>query len=189
MRIILDFPDGSEGKASAWNAPAGDPGAIPGSGRSPGEGNGNPLQCSCLENPRDGATWKAAEKCPELFLRLWGNSTQPRWRQSGSLAEPSQSHTLSAHPVNNDPAGFCTSSAHLEHCTCASRCTPRAMGRFCSADAPEKPLCRHWRLNMSAPQFLQLLQFSSSFPAGALPTLSSANSVNRETQMYSCVVE
>ena len=45
-------PGGSDGKASACNA--GDPGSIPGSGRSPGEGNGNPLQHSCLENPMDG---------------------------------------------------------------------------------------------------------------------------------------
>ena len=45
-------------KASAYNA--GDPGLIPGSGRYPGEGNGNPLQCSCLENPMDGEAWKAA---------------------------------------------------------------------------------------------------------------------------------
>ena len=45
------FPGGSDGKASAYNA--GDPGLIPGSGRSPGEGNGNPLQYSCLENPMD----------------------------------------------------------------------------------------------------------------------------------------
>ena len=38
----------------------GEPGSIPGSGRSPGEGNGNPLQYSCLENPMDGGAWKAA---------------------------------------------------------------------------------------------------------------------------------
>ena len=49
------FPGGSEVKASACNA--GDPGLIPGSGRSPGEGNGNPLQYSCLENPMDGGAW------------------------------------------------------------------------------------------------------------------------------------
>ena len=48
------FPSGSDGKASACNA--GDPGLIPGSGRSPGERNGNPLQPSCLENPMDGGT-------------------------------------------------------------------------------------------------------------------------------------
>ena len=52
------FPGGSDGKASAYNV--GDPGLIPGLGRSPGEGNGNPLQCSCLENPRDGGAWWAA---------------------------------------------------------------------------------------------------------------------------------
>ena len=51
------FPGGSDGKASACNM--GDLGSIPGLGRSPGEGNGNPLQYSCLENPRDGGTWKA----------------------------------------------------------------------------------------------------------------------------------
>ena len=50
-----DFPSGSDGKASTYNA--GDPRSIPGSGRSPGEGNGNPLQYSCLENPVDGGTW------------------------------------------------------------------------------------------------------------------------------------
>ena len=43
------------GKASAYNA--GDLGSVPGSGRSPGEGNGNPLQYSCLENPMDGGAW------------------------------------------------------------------------------------------------------------------------------------
>ena len=50
------FPGDSDGKASACNA--GDPGSIPGLGRSPGEGNGNPLQYSYLENPMDGgACW------------------------------------------------------------------------------------------------------------------------------------
>ena len=51
------FPGGSEVKVSAWNA--GDPGSIPGLGRSPGEGNGNPLQYSCLENSMDGGAWWA----------------------------------------------------------------------------------------------------------------------------------
>ena len=53
--IIKDFPGGSDGKASVYNA--GDPGLIPGSGRSPGEGNGNPLQYYCLENPMDRGAW------------------------------------------------------------------------------------------------------------------------------------
>ena len=51
----MDFPDGSNDKASAYNA--GDPGSIPGSERSPGKGNGDPLQCSCLENPMDRGAW------------------------------------------------------------------------------------------------------------------------------------
>ena len=51
------FPGGSEVKASAWNA--GDLGWIPGSGRSPGEGNGNPLQYSLLENSMDRGAWQA----------------------------------------------------------------------------------------------------------------------------------
>ena len=53
--IFQPLPGGSEVKASAWNA--GDPGSIPGSGRSPGEGNGNPLQYSWLENPMEGGAW------------------------------------------------------------------------------------------------------------------------------------
>ena len=51
------FPGGSDGKASAYNA--GDLGSILGSGRFPGEGNGNPVQYSCLENPMDGEAWLA----------------------------------------------------------------------------------------------------------------------------------
>ena len=54
FRLALEevgFCGGSDGKASACNP--GDPGSIPGSGRSPGEGNGNPLQYSCLENSMD----------------------------------------------------------------------------------------------------------------------------------------
>ena len=47
--------DRSDSKVSACNA--GDLGSIPGSGRSPGEGSGNPLQYSCLENPMDEETW------------------------------------------------------------------------------------------------------------------------------------
>ena len=52
---ISHIPGGTDGKASACNA--GDPGSIPGLGRSPREGNGNPLQYSCLENPTDGGAW------------------------------------------------------------------------------------------------------------------------------------
>ena len=58
IKITSGFP-GSDGKAFAHNA--GDPSSIPGSGRSPGEGNGNPLQDSYLENPMDRGAWRSQE--------------------------------------------------------------------------------------------------------------------------------
>ena len=57
LRNTVHFPSGSDSKGSACSA--GDPGLIPGLGRSLGEGNGNPLQYSCLENPMDGGVWLA----------------------------------------------------------------------------------------------------------------------------------
>ena len=67
--LVITFlnPGGSEVKESACNA--GDLGSIPGSGRSPGEGNGNPLQCSCLENPMDGGVWWASPWGPKSSTR------------------------------------------------------------------------------------------------------------------------
>ena len=55
--IFLLIPDSLDGKVSAYNA--GDLSLIPGLGRSPGEGNANPLQYSCLENPMDQGAWCA----------------------------------------------------------------------------------------------------------------------------------
>ena len=55
--LLRDFPGGSDGKESACNA--GDLDSIPGSGRFPEEGNGNPLQYSCLENSMDRGAWQA----------------------------------------------------------------------------------------------------------------------------------
>ena len=80
------YPGGSEGKSSACNV--GDSGSIPGSGRSPGGGNGHPLQHSFLENPMDGGAWwttvhrvtksqtqlsdfTSLHKCKEKHLRNW----------------------------------------------------------------------------------------------------------------------
>ena len=57
LMVLARFPAGSDGKASACNM--GDPGSIPGSGRFSGEGNGNSLQDSCLENPMDRGDWWA----------------------------------------------------------------------------------------------------------------------------------
>ena len=91
------FPGGSEGKASACSV--GDSGSIPESGRSPWEGNGNPLQHSCLKNPMDGGAWRAAvrgvaQSCPRLSSFTWGF---PLKSFSGLVQTPSYS-TLPAPP-------------------------------------------------------------------------------------------
>ena len=73
LKNELDFPRGSDGKVSVYNA--GDLGSIPGSGRFRGEGNGNPFQYSCLENPMDRGAWcpwgrKEQDKTEQLHLRM-----------------------------------------------------------------------------------------------------------------------
>ena len=68
-QLHSSFPGGSDGKVSACNA--GDPGLIPGLGRSPGEGNGNPFQYPCLENLTDrGAWWTAVHGVAKSQARL-----------------------------------------------------------------------------------------------------------------------
>ena len=80
--MVKSFPGGSDGKPSAYNA--GDPASIPGSGRSPGEGNGTTLQYSCLENPMDGGAWWAtvhgAAKESDMTERLHFLSLWPKGR-------------------------------------------------------------------------------------------------------------
>ena len=67
--ILRGFPGSLDGKASAYNV--GDLGSIPGLGRSPGEGNSNPLQYSCLENPMDqGAWWATVHGVTKSWTRL-----------------------------------------------------------------------------------------------------------------------
>ena len=69
MMFYWGFPGGSEVKASTYNA--GDLGLIPELGRYPGEGNGNPLQYSCLENPMDGgALWATVHGVTKSRTRL-----------------------------------------------------------------------------------------------------------------------
>ena len=73
-----DFPGGSEGKASIYDA--GDLGSIPGLGRSPGEGNGNPLQDYCLEDPMDrGAWWATAHGVAKSRTRLSNSAVGTRY--------------------------------------------------------------------------------------------------------------
>ena len=83
----LSFHGGSDGKVSAYNV--GDPSSIPGPGRFPGEGNGNPLQYSCLENPisrsvvsdslRPHGLKHARLPCPSPTLGVYSNSYPSSW--------------------------------------------------------------------------------------------------------------
>ena len=63
------FPGGSDGEESVCNA--GDPGSIPGSERSPGGGNGNPLQYSCPENSMDRGSWRATQSQSMGVSKNW----------------------------------------------------------------------------------------------------------------------
>ena len=68
-KLLWGFPGDSDDKESACNA--GDPGSTPGLGRSPGEGDSNPLQCSCLENSMDrGAWWATVHEVTKSWTRL-----------------------------------------------------------------------------------------------------------------------
>ena len=87
--LWLGFPGGSDVKASACNA--GDPGSIPRSERSPGEGNGNPLQYSCLKNSMDRGAWEAtysppgrreSDKTEQLHFHLLYYGWFPMWKQT-----------------------------------------------------------------------------------------------------------
>ena len=76
----MGFPGGSYNKESAYNT--GDPGLIPGLGRSPGEGNGNPLQYSCLENPMDrGAWWATVHRVAGVGHNLTTKPPKDYYRQ------------------------------------------------------------------------------------------------------------
>ena len=72
--LWMNFPGGSDGKASAYNAE--DPGSIPGLGRSPAEGNGNPPQCSCLENPMDWGAWLQSTDYSPWGCKEWDTAEQ-----------------------------------------------------------------------------------------------------------------
>ena len=72
--LAKGFPWWFSGKESAWNA--GDSSSIPWSGRFPGEGNGNPLEYSCLGNPMDRGAWWATDRgvASELYMAEWLNT-------------------------------------------------------------------------------------------------------------------
>ena len=78
MASLRGFPGGPVGKESACNAgDAGDTGSIPGSGRSPAGGHGNPLQYSCPENPMDRGVWQVTvHRVAKSQIQLKGLSKQ-----------------------------------------------------------------------------------------------------------------
>ena len=78
--LPTDFPGGSDSKASAYNS--GDPDSVPGSGRSPAERKGNPLQYSCLENPMDrGSWWAIFHEVTKNWTRLSTQGILKQWYQ------------------------------------------------------------------------------------------------------------
>ena len=95
LKLSSGLPGGSVAKESVCNA--GDAGLIPGLGRSPGEGHGNPLQCSCLENPMGRGAWRATVHGVEkesdttewltlsLFTFLWKTYTPMLWPLMGKI--------------------------------------------------------------------------------------------------------
>ena len=76
------FPGGSDGNQSAWNV--GDPGSFPGLGRSPGEGHGNTLQYSCLENPhwQRSLTGYSPWGCKESDMTEWLSTHTELWKRT-----------------------------------------------------------------------------------------------------------
>ena len=99
-----DFPSGSDGKASAYNM--GDPGSFPGLGRSQAEGNGNPLQYSCLENPMDRGAWEATVHGVAKSRTQLSNFTLTLNFQNTCEASTSnsQNHSRELHSRHHTPA-------------------------------------------------------------------------------------
>ena len=92
------FPYSSIGKESACNA--GDSGLIPGLGRSPGEGNGNPLQYCCLENPMDkGAWWATVHGVTRIKYDLVTKAPPRPTRESQELSEEENKRWPFSHPL------------------------------------------------------------------------------------------
>ena len=95
---LLGLPRWLRGKESAWNAgDTRDVGLISGSGRSPGGGNGNPFQYSCLENPMDRGAWQRVG-------HNWINLAHTHSWEKGHL--PRCTHTLYTHSLTNGFQGF-----------------------------------------------------------------------------------
>ena len=132
------FPGGSDGKASVSNA--GDLGSIPGSGRFPGEGNSNPLQYSCLENPMDGGAW--CRLLPTGLQRVrpdWATSLSlppgflsPQWARA--LPTPTYTHLPLQHTLQDKQVGLAQAPAKSPSSwvlVCMKPCVPPPYWSFC----------------------------------------------------------
>ena len=144
---FMDFPGGSDGKASVYNA--GDLGSSPELGRSPGEGNSNPLQNSCLENPMDGGAWWAT---------VHGVTKSQTWLSDFTfwLLSVTHSHLTLCNPMDCSPQAssvheilqtriqewiaisFSRGSSQLRDPTCVC-CVSCTAGRFFIAEPLGKP--------------------------------------------------
>ena len=127
----LVFPGGSDGKESVCHA--GDPGWIPGLGRSPGEGDGNPFQYSCLENPMDrGAGWATVHGVTKSQTWLSTCMTLPFW--TSPVPRPALLLRLWSLALPEWPCSPVTAQCYL----CCIPYTPiRAAQRFCYLSCPE----------------------------------------------------
>ena len=117
--LIFSIPGILVGKESACCA--GDPGSIPGSGRSPGEGNGNPLQYSCLENPLDKGAWTVAHR----VAKSWTQPSNEHFCFDFPLSTPhtgtaSSLRSLSARPgaAKADTFALCSMGSGLGQVLC-----------------------------------------------------------------------
>ena len=107
----LGFPGGLDSKESASNV--GDPSLIPGSERSPGEGNGNPLQYSCLENPMDRGAWQATVHGVSRVGHDLATKPLSPWKES--YDKPKQHIKKQRHYFADGPysQSYCFSSSHV----------------------------------------------------------------------------
>ena len=147
-----DFPVGSEDKASACNA--GDPGLIPGLGRSPGEGNGNPLQYSCLENPMDRGAWRATVHGVTKSWTQLSNFTHTYFPTATMAAKFSNSFKMLRE--NSCQLEFCTAAAAAAGTSlqsCPTLCDP-IDGSSPGSPVPGILQARHWsRLPCPSPMY------------------------------------
>ena len=114
LKSDMGFPSGSDSKESTYNA--GDLGLIPGLGRSPGEGNGNPLQYSCLENSMDRGAWRVIVLGLQRVGHDWVTNTWRAVWSSGKSIVTGVMHTC-VHDLVLPPS-YCLTSLNFHFLFC-----------------------------------------------------------------------